>query len=131
MYHFVCPAKYRKEVFTKEVSETLKKVCLEIQECYEIEFLEIGTDKNHVHFLVQSVPKYSITKIITTIKSITGKELFKRHIDLKKQLYGGNFWTARYFVNTVGRSNCETAIIEYIKNQDREKEYEQLYFDIN
>ena len=130
MYHIVCPAKYRKAVFTKEVAKTLKEVCLEIQECYEIEFLEIGVDKDHVHFLVQSVPKLSPTKIVSTIKSITGKAMFERHTELKKQLWGGNFWTEGFFVNTVGRSNCETAITEYIKNQDIELDYQQLHLDM-
>jgi putative transposase len=55
MYHFVLPAKYRRSVFSPEVDETLKNVCLEISKRYEIHFLEIGTDKNHVHFLIQSV----------------------------------------------------------------------------
>lgn len=86
MYHFVCPAKYRKSVFSPEVDETLKEICLEISKRYEIIFLEIGTDKNHVHFLVQSVPKYSPTKIIQTIKSITAREIFARHPEVKKKL---------------------------------------------
>jgi len=131
MYHFVCPAKYRKSVFTEEITQTLKEVCLEIQDCYEIEFLEIGTDKDHVHFLIQSVPKYSPTKIITIIKSITAKAMFGRHTELKKQLWGGNFWTEGFFVNTVGRSNCEEAITKYIQEQGIEKEYEQLYIEMN
>lgn len=75
MCHFVCPAKYRRSVFSKEVDETLKEICLEISQRYEIEFLEIGTDKNHVHFLVQSAPTYSPTKIIQTIKSLTARNL--------------------------------------------------------
>ncbi len=76
MYHFVCPAKYRRVVFSEAVDETLKNVCEEISKRYEIHFLEIGTDRDHVHFLVQSVPTYSPTKIITKIKSITAKEFF-------------------------------------------------------
>jgi putative transposase len=56
-----------------------------------IEFLEIGTDKNHVHFLVQSVPSYSPTKIIQTIKSITAREIFARHPEVKKKLWSGQF----------------------------------------
>jgi REP element-mobilizing transposase RayT len=56
----------------------LKDVCIEIEERYQVKFLEIGTDKDHVHFLVQSVPTYSVTKIISTIKSITAREIFKR-----------------------------------------------------
>ena len=98
MYHFVCPAKYRRVVFSKEVDETLKQVCLDISVRYEIEFMEIGTDKNHVHFLVQSVPTYSPTKIVRIIKSITAREIFLRHPEVKKKLWGGEFWSDGYFV---------------------------------
>lgn len=62
MHHLVFPAKYRREVFDEDVEVVLKEVCLEIEMCYQIKFLENGTDKDHVHFLVQSVPIYSITK---------------------------------------------------------------------
>ncbi len=55
LYHIVCPAKYRKKIFTKEVEETLKQVCIGISERYEMNFVEIGADKDHVHFLVQSI----------------------------------------------------------------------------
>ena len=77
LYHIVCPAKYRRVVFSDEVDSELKNVCLEIAKRYEIVFLEIGTDKDHVHFLVQSVPMYSVTKIVKIIKSITAREIFK------------------------------------------------------
>jgi REP element-mobilizing transposase RayT len=62
LYHIVCSAKYRRAVFTPEVDEKLKEICEQISLRYEIEFLEIGTDADHVHFLVQSVPTYSPTK---------------------------------------------------------------------
>ena len=78
LYHLVCPTKYRKAVITSDVDEKLKEICAEISLRYEIEFLEIGTDSDHVHFLVQSVPMYSPTKILRTIKSITAKEIFRQ-----------------------------------------------------
>ena len=53
LYHLVCPAKYRRAVFSSEVDEVLKTVCMEISDKYDIMFLEIGTDKDHVHFLIQ------------------------------------------------------------------------------
>jgi len=56
LYHLVCPAKYRRVVFTEEVDKELRDVCLEISKRYEIRFLEIGADMDHVHFLVQTVP---------------------------------------------------------------------------
>ena len=79
LYHFVCPAKYRKVVFDKGVDVTLKEVCLEIEKRYEVHFLEIGADKNHVHFLIQSVPNKSPTQIIRMLKSITAREIFRIH----------------------------------------------------
>lgn len=75
MYHIVCPAKYRRAVFTDEVENVLKDVCLDIAKRYEIIFLEIGVDKDHVHFLVQSVPMYSPKKVVQIIKSITAISL--------------------------------------------------------
>ena len=84
LYHIVYPAKYRKAVFTLEVDEKLKEICAEIALCYEIEFLEIRTDSDHVHFLVQSVPSYSPTKIVRTIKSITAKEISRQMPEVKK-----------------------------------------------
>ena len=78
MYHLVFPAKYRKVVFDEKVDEALKDICLEIEKRYEIKFLEIGTDRDHVHFLIQSVPTYSVTKLVTLIKSLTTRHIFKQ-----------------------------------------------------
>ncbi len=127
VYHFVCPAKYRRAVIDERVDQVVKEVCLDIAKRYEVEFLEIGTDKDHVHFLVQSVPSYSPTKIITVIKSFTAKEVFARVPLVKKQLWGGEFWTDGYYVGTVGQHATEEAIKQYVKNQGQEKEYKQLH----
>ncbi len=127
LYHFVCPAKYRRVVFDVEVDITLKETCLEITKRYEMHFLEIGTDKNHVHFLVQSVPTYSPTRVITVIKSITGREIFKKHPEVKKQLWGGEFWSDGYFVNTVSKFGDENSIAKYVREQGIEDEYTVLH----
>jgi REP element-mobilizing transposase RayT len=127
IYHLVCPAKYRRVVFSKEVDGVLKEVCLEIAKRYEIAFLEIGTDKNHVHFLLQSVPSYSPTKVATIVKSITAREIFKRVPTVKKQLWGGEFWSKGNFISTVGRHGSEEVIRQYVKNQGTEKDYKRLH----
>ena len=127
LYHFVCPAKYRRTVFDESVDRSLKDICIEISKRYQIHFLEIGTDKNHVHFLLQSLPTYSCTRIVTIIKSITANEVFKSHPEVKKQLWGGEFWTDGYFVNTVSRFGDEATISKYVKEQGIEKEYKVLH----
>jgi len=73
LYHYVLPAKYRLVVFSEAVDASLKEICLEISKRYQINFLEIGTDKNHVHFLIQSVPTYSLTQIVTILESLTAR----------------------------------------------------------
>ena len=127
LYHFVCPAKYRRVVFSSNVDKTLKEVCLEISKRYDITFIEIGTDLDHVHFLIQSVPMESPTKIIRTVKSITAKEIFKMHPEVKLKLWGGEFWSKGYYVNTVGKHGDESTIKAYVKSQGQEKHYTQLH----
>jgi putative transposase len=127
IYHYVCPAKYRRAVIDKEVDEIIKVTCLEIEKRYEIQFLEIGTDKDHVHFLIQSIPRYSPTRIIQMIKSITAREVFRKAPKVKKQLWGGEFWSDGYYVSTVGQKGSEETIQKYVKEQGKEEEYQQLY----
>ena len=127
MYHFVCAAKYRRLVINEEVDPLLKDICLEIAKRYEIRFLEIGTEGDHAHFLIQSIPMYSPTKIVTKIKSITAREIFSKAPSVKKQLWGGEFWSDGYFVSTVGEHATENVIREYIKNQGRDGKYKQLH----
>ena len=127
MYHIVCPAKYRRAVFTPPVDRKLKEVCLEIGKRFEVTFLEIGTDEDHVHFLVQSVPTYSPKRVVQLIKSITAREIFRSCPDVKKQLWGGEFWSDGYFISTVGKHGNEDVIKRYIQEQGAESQYEQLY----
>ncbi len=125
IYHLVLPAKYRRAVIDEQVDSVLKDVCLEIEKRYQIRFLEIGTDVEHVHFLVQSVPTYSVTKIVTMVKSLTAREVFRRCPQVKKQLWGGEFWTDGYFATTVGKHGDENTIANYVKKQGRT--YEKLH----
>jgi len=89
--------------------------------------LEIGVDKDHVHFLMQSVPAKSPTQIITVVKSLTAREIFKKHPEVKKQLWGGEFWTDGYFVNTVSKFGDESSISKYVRDQGVEKDYKVLH----
>ena len=125
MYHLVFPAKYRRAVFDDKVDIELRDVCLEIEKRYEIKFLEIGTDDDHVHFLVQSVPLYSVKKIVQMIKSLTAREIFRRCPEVKRQLWGGEFWSDGCFASTVGKHGNEAMIGQYVKDQGGE--YQKLH----
>ena len=127
MYHIVFPAKYIRAVIDEQVDTVLKEICLGISARYQVKFLEIGTDKDHVHFLVQSVPTYSVTKIVRMVKSLTAREIFRRCPQVKKQLWGGEFWADGYFASTVGKHGDEATIANYVKNQGNE--YHKLHSD--
>jgi len=115
-------------VITAEVDKALKEVCEGIEARYEIKLLETGVEKDHVHFLVQSVPTYSPSRIVQTIKSITAKKIFELCPEVKKSLWGGEFWTRGYYVGTVGEHGDENVITRYIKNQGRKTEtYEKIH----
>ena len=127
MYHFVCVAKYRRLAISDEVDHVLRDVCEEISKRFEMRFLEIGTDGDHVHFLIQSVPSYSPTQIVRKLKSITAREIFSRVPEVKKQLWGGEFWTDGYFVSTVGEHANEDVIRAYIQKHGDTEDYNQLH----
>lgn len=127
LYHVVVPLKYRRKVIKEEIGFTLKLICLEMSERYEIDFIEIGHEPDHVHFLVQSVPSLSVSKLVTRLKSITAKELFRRHPEIKTLLWRGSFWTSGYYANTVGQYGSEEVIRKYVANQGKEESYEKLH----
>lgn len=127
MYHLVCAAKYRRVVMSEKVDAVLREVCLEIAKRWEIVFLEIGVDRDHAHFLIQSVPTYSPTKIVTTVKSVTAREVFAAVPEVKKKLWGGEFWGKGYFINTVGQHGSESVIAAYVQGQGGKGEYRQLH----
>ena len=126
LYHLVCPTKFRREIFSEGVSKTLKETCLELGIRYEMDFLEIGTDDDHVHFLIQTIPNRSISDMVKIVKSITARKIYKQHPEVKEFLWGGNIWTMGYYVNTVGQYGNLKMIQNYVKNQGNSN-YTQLH----
>lgn len=128
LYHIVFVMKYRRKVLTGESGSTLISICEGISERYEITFIEIGYESDHVHFLIQSVPTLSLTQIVRTIKSLTAREMFRLHREIKKMLWGGNLWTSGFYANTVGMYGNREVIRKYIENQGKsDTDYQKVY----
>jgi putative transposase len=96
-YHLVFPVKYRKALLSSDVVNSLYSIAKEIEARYDLTFERIGDDKNHIHLLVSFHPKYSVSQIARVFKSLTARELFRKHPELKKELWGGEFWTDGYY----------------------------------
>ena len=65
--------------------------------------------------------------IAAKIKSITAHEIFTKVHSVKKELWGGDFWTDGYFVSTVSEHANEDVIRHDVRNQGRAGEYKQLH----
>ena len=125
-YHIVFPVKYRKALLRPEIETEIVKIAGEIGSRYEIEFEQIGADRDHIHLLCSAHPKHSPGELVRIFKSITARRLFIAFPDLKKELWGGEFWTDGYYVATVGdRANWET-VAKYVKNQGKTPEQANL-----
>lgn len=118
-YHIVFSVKYRRALLTAEIPLAISQIALEIGERYDIDFEKIGTDLNHIHTLVSFPPKYSGSDVVRIFKSITAKELFHRFPMLKKELWGGEFWSDGFYLSTISeRGNWQT-VERYVANQGK------------
>ena len=126
-YHFVFCIKYRKDLFLEEkYVEAVKQILKGLEERYHLTFETIGFDEDHVHFMLESIPRYSPSKIFQVVKSITAIELFKKHPDLKEELWGGEFWSDGGYVGSVGEGVNADVIRNYIKKQGRKSDQLRL-----
>ncbi len=118
-YHIVFPVKYRKTLLDSEVTNIIQETGEGVAERYPIEMEAIGCDKDHIHLLCGAHPKVAPGRIVQIFKSITAREIFRRKPSVKKELWGGEFWTDGYYVATVGeRANWGT-LEEYIRKKGK------------
>jgi putative transposase len=125
-FHIVFPVKYRRALLDERVTSTLKEVATGLQERYEVELERVGCDINHIHLLISLHPKYSQGSFVRIFKSVTAKELFKRIPELKKDLWGGEFWSDGYYVATVGERGDWSVVEKYIREQGMDPQQVQL-----
>jgi len=125
-YHIQLTVKYRKAFMNAETEKVILEVMEGIKERYAIEVSHVGFDKNHVHILCRFLPKYSGGQVIRLLKSITAREVFRQVPEIKKELWGGEFWTDGYYFATVSGRGDRGVIEKYIEQQGREEDKRQL-----
>jgi len=116
-HHVVFPVKYRKSLLDEEVVGIILETAQGISDRYEIDMERIGCDRDHIHLLCSAHPKISPGQIVRIFKRITAREIFRSKPSVKRELWGGEFWTDGYYVATVGeRANWHT-VEAYVKKQ--------------
>lgn len=125
MYHFVWIPKYRHKVFDEPYRTKLKDIICKIGYDYNIEIVELEVPGDHIYMVVRSEPKVCPSEIMQIIKSLSARNFFKLHPEIrKKYFWGGKLWTQSFFVETIGNAN-EEVIRRYVKNQLKKMDGEE------
>jgi putative transposase len=130
-YHLVFTVKYRRALLNPEVVTELTRISQEIQERYEFQIEALGADKNHVHLVCAAHPKVAPGEIVRLYKSLSARELFKALPSLRKELWGGSFWTSSYFAATVGQFGGIESVKRYVEEQGNQPEDLNLWLSFS
>ena len=119
-YHIVFPIKYRRALNEAGLPEAIAQITHEIGLRYDIDFEAVGFDADHIHLLCSFSPaQYKGGDVVRIYKSITAKQLFLQFPQLRKQLWGGNLWSAGYYFATVGERGDWSIVHRYVQNQGK------------
>jgi len=125
-YHIVFPVKYRRALLSEPIISSIKHITKELEDRYEFTLEQLGLDQNHIHILCSLHPKYGPGQFVRLFKSITARRLFLEHPSLKKDLWGGEFWSDGYYVATVSEFGNWNVVEKYVKNQGSKEDQAQL-----
>ena len=125
-YHLVWISKYRKNILSEEIVKYLKEVFSRIAEEYGFRIDTMEVVEDHVHIFLEAPPRYSPADVVQIMKSISGREVFKKYPKFRKQLWAGELWNDGYFVRSVGDKVTADIIRKYIEYQSHEEQSSQL-----
>ena len=126
-YHLVWAPKYRKWILRGDIQERVRGIFEEVSlnHGFAIDTMEVAG--GHVDIFLSFPPRYSIAKVVGILKSVSASVIFQEHPEVKKQLWGGEFWEDGYFARTVGDTVTAEVIRKYIAyHREQETKPQQL-----
>jgi len=120
-FHLVWITKYRKRVMTGEVARRTRELLRQICKTNDVEILKGHISNDHIHLFVSVPPHISVSKLVQQLKGKSSRKLMSEFKTLSRQFWGRHLWGRGYFAASSGNITDEV-IMEYIKNQDIEKE---------
>ena len=125
-YHLVWSPKYRKKILEGNVAQRMRDLLLEISEAHDIVIEELEVSLDHIHVFYSFPPRLSISQVVSRLKSLSARAIFQEYPQIKRQLWGGEFWEDGYFARTVGDKVTAEIIKKYIQQHRDDKEDSQL-----
>ena len=121
-YHLVWVTRYRRKILVPGIAEYLKKVLRTVREFHLDWFLEeIGVERDHIHLHMVIPPKYAVSRVVETLKSVTSRQLKEKFPHVLSKVYwdGGGGWARGFFPSTVGIN--EATIRHYVQHQGEQE----------
>ena len=128
-YHLVWSPKYRKRILEGALAMRVEEMFREIADSYDITIDEMEVSPDHVHIFCSFPPRYSIAQVIGMFKSLSGRAVFREFPQVKRRLWGGEFWEDGYFARTVGDQVTAEVIRKYIQRHKEAPDTQRDLFD--
>lgn len=120
-YHIVWITKYRKSILTGLLAERVRELLRQICKEQDVEIIKGHISKDHIHMFVSVPPHLAVSKLVQYMKGKSSYKLMAENKQIQKLYWGRHLWGRGYFAASSGNITDEV-IMEYIKNQDLEKE---------
>lgn len=115
--HLVFVTRYRRSVFKKTILEHLKEIFKDVCSDFGANLVEFDGETNHVHLLVEYLPKVSISRLVNSLKGVSSRLLRKQNYpSIQNALWGKSLWSPSYFAGACGGAPL-IVIKQYIEQQ--------------
>jgi putative transposase len=126
-YHLVWCPKYRKKILTNDIQMRVYELFIEIADHFDFEIDRCAVSEDHVHVLLSFPPRYSVSKVVGILKSISSSKIFKEFQKVKETLWGGHLWEQGYFYRTIGEQVTDDVIRKYIEHHSLSRDQLRMF----
>ena len=124
-YHLILVCKYWKNcLIDRNIRDCVKALSFKISEEHDVNILLMETDKNHIHYLIQTSPNINLSNYVRVLKQYTTYHLWEKHNGFLRKYYWHEktFWSDGYFIASIGEVSSAT-LQQYIENQGKKEEF--------
>ena len=114
--HLVFISKYRRGVFDQDAISRLRRIFARTCADFRADLIEMDGEEDHVHLLVEYVPKVAVSHLVNSLKGVSSRLLRKERPDLNARYWKGTLWSPSYFASSCGGAPIRM-IRQYIQQQ--------------
>ena len=79
-YHLIFVCKYRKRVLNgNNIATDIKKLSLEIANKHNTDIQYMETDKDHIHYMIETTPNINLSDFVRVLKQYTTYHIWEKY----------------------------------------------------